>query len=383
MEEEKKRRRRGRGEGTIYKRKDGRWAADITVGYENGKRLRRTFYGKTRQAVSDQLKEAQGKQVRGEVIPTGKQTVGDFLDHWLEHSIKPYRSPRTVLSYESQIKTHIKTALGHRLLRKLRGEHVQGFVSGLLKKGLSPRSVSYARAVLRMALQTACERKLLPFNPAADGVAVPSVRRRVVEAITIERTRAILEAIEGHRLAALFTLMLYSGLRRGEALGLRWSDVDLERRTLVVAQTLQRLNGELVFGDTKTEQSRRVIILASGAVSSLREYRLRQNSERIGLGPDWTETGLVFTTECGMPVDPRNVKRVFDRLLKDAKLPHMRLHDLRHGCATWLLAEGVDLKTISTILGHSSIRVTADVYAHVSQQQIGAAMDRLDQSMAK
>src|SRR5262249_27520788 len=289
MEEEKKRRRRGRGEGTIYKRKDGRWAADITVGYENGKRLRRTFYGKTRQAVSDQLKEAQGKQVRGEVIPTGKQTVGDFLDHWLEHSIKPYRSPRTVLSYESQIKTHIKTALGHRLLRKLRGEHVQGFVSGLLKKGLSPRSVSYARAVLRMALQTACERKLLAFNPAADGIAVPSVKRRAVEAITIERTRAILQAVAGHRLAPLFTLMLYSGLRRGEALGLLWSDVDLDGRLLRIGQTLQRLNGKLVLGETKTEGSRRVITLPTGAVSALREYRTRQLAERMRLGPDWTD----------------------------------------------------------------------------------------------
>lgn len=156
----------------------------------------------------DQMKDALGKQVRGEVIPTGRETLSDFLDQWLEDSIKPYRPERTTASYESQIKTHIKPQLGHLWLRKLTGKHVQSFVSGLVKNGLSPRSVSYARPVLRMALQTACQRRLIPFNPAADGIAVPSVKRRAVEAITIERTKAILEAATGHGLAALFTLML-------------------------------------------------------------------------------------------------------------------------------------------------------------------------------
>src|SRR5262249_50654398 len=149
----------------------------------------------------------------------------------------------------------------------------------------------------------------------------------------------ILEAVAGHRLAALFTLMLYTGLRRGEALGLRWSDVDLDRRSLRVGRSLQRLNGQLVLGETKTEQSRRVITLPLGAVSALREYRSRQLSERMRLGPDWEDTGLVFTTQWGTAIDPRNVKRVFDTLLADANLPQMRLHDLRHACASWLLAE--------------------------------------------
>ncbi|MFY9556608.1 MAG: site-specific integrase [Blastocatellia bacterium] len=172
-------------------------------------------------------------------------------------------------------------------------------------------------------------------------------------------------------------------MRRGEALGLRWSDVDLDGRTLRVGQSLQRLNGQLVLGETKTEQSRRVITIPLGAVSALREYRTRQREERMKLGPDWQDTGLVFTTQWGTPIDPRNVKRAFDTLLDNAELPHMRLHDLRHAWASWLLAEGVDLKTISTILGHSSIRVTADVYAHVNQQQISAAMNRLDQAIGK
>ena len=140
-----KNRRRGAGEGCIFQRKDGRWCAVVTTGYENGKQQRKSFYGADREDVHKQLIEALAKQHQGEVIPTGKNTVGEFLDIWLEHSIKPYRRPKTVASYEAQIKLHIKPALGHIWLKKLAAARVQSFVSALVKKDLSPRSISYTR----------------------------------------------------------------------------------------------------------------------------------------------------------------------------------------------------------------------------------------------
>ena len=382
--------KRGQGEGCIFQRKDGRWCAVITNGYENGRRLRKVFYGQTRGAVSDQLKEAQGKQVAGVPIPTGRETLGDFLDAWLEQSIKPYCKPKTVASYADQIRLFIKPALGHLLLRRLTGNHVQDFVTQLAKrvsrstkKNLSPRSVRYTRTILRMALKTAFERKLIPFNPAADGIRMPDVEHKEVEAIEVDQAKALLQAVQGHRLGALFTLLIYTGLRKGECLGLHWADVDLDARRLLVRTNLQKINGEFVMGSPKTGKSRRILTIPPSAAAALREYRSRQLTERMKLGADWTDSGLVFTTEWGTPLDPRNVKRVLDGLLADAKLPHYRIHDLRHACATLLLAQGEDLKTISEILGHSSIVVTANIYAHVSESSKAAAIDRLGEAIGQ
>jgi integrase len=380
--------KRGAGEGSIFQRKDGRWSAVVTTGYENGRRKRKTYYGQTRKDVADQLTGALNDQKEGRPIPTGRQTVAEFLDSWLADCVKPHKAIRTYLSYSEQVRLHIGPALGHLWLRKLTGQRVQAFLNGLK---LSPRTVQYNRTILRCALKQAVLWKLIPHNPAADGITTAKVKQRKVEAVTVEHARAILGAVAGHRLAPLFTLMLFTGLRRGEALGLSWVDVDIDKRTLTVRQQLQRIPGESVDGERvpgklelsepKTEQSRRTITLPKAVVDALKSMRTRQLEERMKLGQAWQDTGLVFVTELGTALEPRNVKRALDGLLKDAGLPHMRLHDQRHACATLLLTQGEDLKTISTVLGHSSISVTADVYAHVSQSLIQGAMDKLDKAI--
>lgn len=163
----------------------------------------------------------------------------------------------------------------------------------------------------------------------------------------------------------LFTVALTLGLRRGEALGLRWSDISFEDRTLRVNHSLQRIQGKLVLSEPKTKTSRRVLDLPDLLIAKLREHRTRQLAEKLAAGPHWTATEFVFTTRIGTPVNPRNVKRRLDPLLKNANLPHYRVHDLRHFCASLLLAQGVPLKVASDILGHSRISITADLYAHV------------------
>lgn len=376
--------RRGANEGSIYLRKDGRWSADVSQGYENGKRKRITLYGKTRADVHQKLTDHLHKQQQGEVIPTCKHTVGEFLDQWLTDCVKPSLRPRTYESYEEMVRLHLKPGLGHVRLKKLTGQHVQRFLNNLTNKNsatvkdkkLSPRTVAYCRTILRMALGIAEEWRLIPYNPAAIRIRLPGIEQRKVEPWSPEQRLQLLQAIKGDNLSALFLLMLFTGLRRGEALALRWNDVDLETRKLKVSQTMQRIKGGLAFGSPKTDKSARELTIPLPAVVALREHRQKQREERMAAGPVWEDRDLVFTTLTGAPIDPRNAKRVLDRLLAKTELPHCRLHDLRHQFASHMLASGVDIKIVSDCLGHSKLAVTADVYAHVSQAVIREAMDK-------
>jgi len=381
----RKNRKRGAGEGCIFQRRDGRWCAVITTGYENGKQQRKLFYGTDRDDVHKKMVEALANQHKGEVIPTGKKTLGEFLDGWLKDCVKPQLDPYTYSSYETQVRLHIKPALGHVLLRKLTGPQIQRFLDSLTEKKsknekdkkLSARTVAYNRTVLRKALEQAVDWREIPHNPAARGIKTPDADARKIDAVTQEEVRAILGALERDRLAALFILYVFTGLRCSEALGLRWSDVDLDGRKIRVNGQLKRFNKQFVIVEPKTSHSKRTLIIPMPAVNALREWRIRQNEERMMLRPDWSDWGLVFTTEMGTPIHRRNVKRTLDRLLTKAKLAHQRIHDLRHAYATLSHGAGEDLKTISENLGHKSIRITADIYTHVSQTVKEMAADRL------
>jgi integrase len=250
------------------------------------------------------------------------------------------------------------------------------------KRRLSGRVVCYIRTILKMALQRAVKWRLIAFNPAAD-VEVPKVEQRKVDPLSPEQARALLAAIQGDRLTALFMVIFGLGLRRGEALGLHWRDIDLKQRKLRVRTILQRIDGALVLGDPKSPSSRRELTIPASVVSALRDHRARQHEEQLRAGSKWHNAeGLVFTTGTGRPVDPRTAKRGLDRMLVADGLPHYRIHDLRHFYASGLLAEGVELKVIADILGHTDIALTSKVYAHVSESSIKDAMDRFDRFTA-
>jgi len=187
---------------------------------------------------------------------------------------------------------------------------------------------------------------------------------------------------KGNRLEALFTVALAMGLRQGEALGLRWEDVDWESGLLRVRHSLQRINRKLVLNELKTKSSRRELPLIDVVANSLRAHRSRQRSERLAAGQDWQEIGFVFTTTIGAPLDARNVVRSYHKVLADAGLALRRFHDLRHGCATLLSAQGVPIKTVSDILGHSQISITADIYGHVVPEAHRAALQAIDKVLA-
>lgn len=380
--------KRGQGEGSIYKRKDGRWTAAINLGYKAGKLKRKVFYGKTRKDVSDTLTAELAKLKRGIPIVTERQTLKQFLDRWLTDSVKMSVKESTYISYEQQVRVHIVPALGHHQLTKLGPQHIQRYMNekltdGRVEKrenqapGLSAKTVRYHRSILSMALSQALKWGLVGRN-VADLVDPPRAIKFEIQPIDAKQAQGLLEAIKGDRLEALFVVALSLGLRRGEALGLRWQDIDFDKRTLRVSQSLARLNGRLVLSEPKTKSSSRILDLPQTLLPKLREHRNKQLEEKMSAGPKWTDSGLVFTTSKGTPIDPRKVKRRLDALLKAAGLPHFRVHDLRHFFASLLLAQGVPLKVVSDMLGHTQISITADLYTHVLPAIRKDAVDLMD-----
>src|SRR5262249_41815389 len=231
--------RRGHNEGSIYKRSDGRWAGTITVGYEAGKRRRKTYYGETRKEVQEQLTAALRTHQQGLPLASERQTVGQFLEEWLADSHRPTIRAKKYATYRYIIHSHLIPGLGRIALGKLTAKDVQVLLQAKLSSGLSARTVHHCHAVLKTALEFSLRWDLVSRN-VAKLVKSPHVKRTEVAPLEPEQALKLLEVVRGHRLEALYTVALAIGLREGEALGLRWEDVDLDRGTLSVRVALQR-----------------------------------------------------------------------------------------------------------------------------------------------
>ncbi len=371
--------KRGRGEGTIYRHKaSGRWCAELRLGFgPDGKARRFRAYAETRREAAELLRRAQDDRDRGLPVVSANQTVAQFLEQWLEEVVKPLRRPHTYRGYEVNVRVHIVPALGHHRLGKLSPQHVQAWINELRDSGASPRTVEYARATLRRALNQALRWGLIGRN-AATLVEVPTAEAPERPAVTPEQARAILAAVAPHRLGYLVTTVLGLALRQEEALGLRWEDVDLEKGFVQIAVALQRHEGEWQLLPLKTPKSRRRLPLPGFVVEALRAQRAMQEAENARLGPRWPGWPLVFTSRAGTPLDGPNVTHQLQRILAANDLPRLRFHDLRHATGTLLAALGVDIRTIMAILGHSQVSTTAEIYLHVTDPMAEEAMRRLD-----
>ena len=364
--------RRGHGEGSIYQRKsDSRYVAAVDYGYVNGKRKRETYSYKTRKEAVEKLKVMLRDQQQGLPPAPGRLTVAQFLDQWLQVK-EPAVRDKTYRIYEQIVRLYLTPALGRHQLSKLTPLMVQTMLHDLSGRGLSPHTVRRAWDVLKNALGHA-ERWDYVSRNVALRVDPPRLGRPLERYLTAVEARTLLATVKEDRLEALYTVALGMGLRQGEALGLRWEDVNLDGERLRVEVALQRVKGTLTLVETKTERSRRSLPLPQVVVNALKEHQARQARERHEAGERWEESGLVFTTRMGRPLEARNVTRAFKGKLAKAGLPDMRWHDLRHSCASILLAEGVSLAAIQVILGHSQIAVT-NQYAHlVPELQVVAA----------
>jgi integrase len=380
--------RRSTGEGTVRQLADGTWWGQTSLGYsvsydERGRplerrRIRRSVRGRTRTEVVRKLAalRAQGAGAHG----AAGRTVDAFLTDWLERSRLRVR-PSTWERYASVVRTHLSPTLGHLRLEQLTAEHVQRLCLGIHRRGRAPRTVVKVRAVLRTALNDAKRTRLVAYN-AADYVDLPRVESSTVPAMTPADAVAVLAAVQHHRIAPLVELALATGLRQGELLGLGWQDLDLETGHVTVRRALQRVNGKRSLGEPKTRKSRRTVPLTAAAVDAMRGRRQRQLEDRLYSGTRWQdEHDLVFTTPTGESLDAKELTHTFQRLLEAAGLPRMRWHDLRHATASLLIAQGVDLRVVMELLGHSTITLTANTYAHVSEALLDTARVALDRAL--
>jgi integrase len=369
-------RKRANGDGSIYQRKDGRWCGALTLPDGTVKR----YYSRDRQEVQRRLTNALQKRNDGLPIVVNEQlTVEQLLTQWLETAVKPRVRASTFRGYESKIRTHILPALGTLRISHLTPQRLQAFLNERHRSGLSERTTGHLRDILRTALNDGAKWNLVARN-VATLVDPPRVSEREFEGLSPAQAKKLLEAVKGDRLEALYTVALAVGLRQGEALGLQWQDVDLSVGTISVRRALQRLQGDYVFVDPKTKRSRRRIVLPTFAIAALEEHQKRQDKERATARNEWHETGLVFTTADGQPLHYSTVTKGFQRLLRLAGLPRQRFHDLRHACASLLLAQGVQPRVAMELLGHSQLNTTMNIYSHViqdAQRDAAAKMNSL------
>ena len=372
--------RRGRGEGGITKRRDGRWMGQADLGWQDGKRRRKSLYGRTKSEVQAKLRETLHRKAHGMPPVPEQETVGTFLRRWLDIKKEGVRQ-RTWTRYEQIVRAHLLPNLDRIRLAQLTPQDAAECLRRVKVSG-SAYMARGARDVLRTALNQALRWELVSRNVAVL-TDPPRHRTREITPLTPGQAGTLLAAVAGHRLEALITVALGLGLRQGEALGLRWEqDVDLEAGKLSVQQTLVRAGREPRFEEPKTDRSRRTITMPGVVAAALRRHRTRQLEEQLAAGPEWHRSRLVFTTPIGTPIDRGRLHGTFKAILRSAGLPDIRYHDLRHTAATLLLVQGVDMRTIMATLGHSRISQTMDLYAHMMPTLRGHAAEQMDAILA-
>ncbi len=384
-------RKRGNSEGSIYRMQDGRWRAAVTVGKDaDGTPKRKVFTAGTRHEVKDQLTDALKDLRLGIPVVSEKQTVERFLAHWLDQVVKARVRPKTYRTYPDLVKNHLTPGIGDVPLGKLSPQRIREFLNSKLEAEFSPRTVKHLLMTLRGALAVAVRDGQIPRNVAAL-VDPPRAPRVEVQVFNPDQARAFLEAVRGSRLEAAYTSAVAVGLRQGEILGLQWPDLNLETGSLTVRAALQRVEKKLVQVEPKSARSRRTIQLPAVCVTALARHKLDQDLERKWAGTRWQETGYVFTTRIGTPMDPRDLLRDYYAITRPKpkkgqpepaklKFPAIRFHDLRHSAATLLLAQGVSPRYITELLGHSQVSFTMQTYAHVLpevQKQVATKMDEI------
>lgn len=308
-------------------------------------------------------------------------TVGAYLEPWLADVVARSVRPKTAHSYGQIVRLHLLPELGAIPLAELRPAHVQALLNTKAASGLAPRTVAYIRNVLRQALGHAERSELVGRNVARLAVP-PRIPRREVHPLTPDEARRFLTAIDVERLRALYVVALALGLRQGEILGLRWRDVDLDARSLRVRAALQRVDGVLALVEPKSATSRRTLPIPALVADALVAHRAQTESEGIAeIEALPGVTDLVFRTTLGTPLDAISVTRRFQRILRRAGLPHQRFHDLRHACASLLLAQGVPARVVMETLGHSQISLTLNTYSHVVPSLARVAAERMDEML--
>jgi len=371
-------RQRLNGEGTISgPRKDGRYVGAFYALTTAGTRKRVYVYGRTREEAHDRLVQEQSKAGRGIPVPAQSWKLGPYLDYWLEHVIKPTRRPATYALYEMTIRLYLMPELGKYQLKRLSVAVVQTFLNRQLRAGRSVRNVQIMRQVLSAALSRAVREELVARN-VARLVELPAWEPEIVVPWTSAEALTFLSAASDDPLYPAFVLLLLYGMRRGEVLGLRWADIDIDGQMIHVRQQIQRVQGQLQIGPVKTRAGNRDLPLIGLARLALTARQAQQGADRANLGTAWADTGLVFTTRTGRPVEPRNLVRSFIRVCDQNGIRKIRVHALRHTAASLLKDLRVPARDTQIILGHAHISTTQQIYTYVDEAARLDALTRLN-----
>ena len=378
--------KRANGEGNIRKRKDGRWEGRYTAGHDaNGKAIYKNVLGKTQAEVKEKLKRAIEENKGLDIVKAGQYTLGQWMDVWFENYAKLKVRPSSHQTYRGYIDNHIKPHVGSIPLSKLTSLDLQKLYKMLLAegridriesknqpKGLSAKTVRNINQIISSALNLAKEQKLIYSNPA-EACALPKVEHREMKTLPVEQLTSFLREAKETGVYEMYYIELATGLRRGELLGLKWDDIDMTNGTIRVQRQVARIDGEIVEAPLKTKNSYRTVSIGADAIEVLKEQRKKVDRE----------IEYVFPSPNGGPISPDSVLNMLHRVLERAGLPKIRFHDLRHTFATLALQNGVDIKTVSGMLGHFSAGFTLDTYAHVTTSAQKEAANTMGNVLSK
>ena len=380
------------GAGSIVKRSDGRWEGKYTVDYDplTGKQQRKSVYGRTKTEVREKLTKILAEIDDGSYIEPCRMTLSDWLDIWLnEYTFDKKWS--TMKHYRAQINKHIRPALGRYTLANLRPHIIQAFCNNLFRgtetaPALSAKSIRNIHGVLRKALAIAVNLGYIRDNPAASTI-LPRVEKKEIAPLTDEQVHLLLQNADDDCYGFLLRIMVFTGLRLGEALGLTWDCIDYSKHRLRIYRQLQKRplkDGGYVFAPLKNDKGR-VLAIPSYVENTLRAWQARQIQDRLYAGSDWVgwktkeemSTYLVFTVTTGAHLHPQTTYNHFKKLAAKIGAPDARVHDLRHTYAVLALQNGDDVKTVQNNMGHATAAFTLDVYGHVSEKMKDASADRM------
>jgi integrase len=359
-----------RGAGSIHQRPNGLWEGAVRVLTPNGGKKRVHVYGQTRAEVNRKLRSLTETSDKG--IPRSEKswTVREWIEQWLNQAVAVHSRPRTLERYRSVADRYIVPYLGTARLRTLSVTEVQSAIDAMQADGVGTRTIQQFRQVLSAALSRA-ERQELVHRNVARLVDLPQYAPKEITPWTLDQARTFLAAVRGHQWEIGYVLLLVYGMRRGEAVGLRWSDIDFEHSVFHVRQQLQRIGAKVVAGDVKTRAGRRTLPLLPPL-----EDLLRARAEDLGLDLDarLPSDALILTSKTGAPVEPGNFARTFLVVSEHAGLPRITVHHTRHTAATLLKSFGVQARDVQLILGHSNVSTTQQLYQHGYADEHRAAL---------
>jgi len=384
--------RAANGSGSIRKvqcKRNGKtysyWQARYTVGRDpgTGKQIQRSITGKSQKEVAQKLRQVTTDLDNGCYTDPCDLTVAQWLDLWLSTYLLNVK-PRTVESYEMNVRMHIKPGLGAVKLSALSAPMVQAFYNNLGKPrdgkpGLSAKTIRCIHGILHKSLKKALQIGYIRSNPT-EVCELPRVEKREIVPLDQEQMKAFLRAIEGHTYEDIYVVALFTGLRRGEICALTWDCVDFKNSTLYINKQLQKLVGhtaEFELVSTKNSRSRTVGV-APSVMELLHRHKIQQNIQRLQMGAAWQDNNFVFCNERGEHLSPHNIYHKFKEIAAQIGLPNLRFHDLRHSYAVAAISAGDDIKTVQGNLGHATATFTLDVYGHFTDQMRKASSERMD-----